>query len=261
MYTRLNYKLADAYKSASQKIRVMTEAWVREHAFCPSCGKGIKSYEDNRPVADFFCRKCQEDYELKSKKNAIGNMIVDGAYDSMIGRLREDNSPSFFLLTYKQPHLEVTNLMVIPKHFFSQVVIEPRKALSPSARRAGWIGCNILMKYIPNSGRIFYVREGRVQPKRSVLNKWKQTLFLRDSKLIKSRGWMVDVMRCADNFGNKEFTLQQMYGFENSLSERHPNNKHIRDKIRQQMQLLRDRGYLEFLGRGRYRLVNHSQNK
>ncbi|MGI0085759.1 MAG: DpnI domain-containing protein, partial [Nitrososphaerales archaeon] len=34
-----------------------------------------------------------------------------------------------------------------------------------------------------------------------------------------------------------------------------PNNAHIRDKIRQQLQVLRDMGLIEFLGSGSYRLA------
>jgi type II restriction enzyme len=39
------------------------------------------------------------------------------------------------------------------------------------------------------------------------------------------------------------------------LAELHPNNAHIRDKIRQQLQVLRDLRLLTFLGDGSYRLV------
>jgi hypothetical protein len=34
----------------------------------------------------------------------------------------------------------------------------------------------------------------------------------------------------------------------------YPGNRNVRPKIRQQLQMLRDRGWLEFTGRGRYRL-------
>lgn len=33
----------------------------------------------------------------------------------------------------------------------------------------------------------------------------------------------------------------------------YPENHHIREKIRQQLQLLRDKGIIEFVGRGRYK--------
>jgi type II restriction enzyme len=45
-----------------------------------------------------------------------------------------------------------------------------------------------------------------------------------------------------------------MYGFEARLAALYPGNINVRPKIRQQLQALRDRGWLEFLGRGRYRV-------
>ena len=43
--------------------------------------------------------------------------------------------------------------------------------------------------------------------------------------------------------------------FEDHLARLHPMNKHIRPKIRQQLQVLRDHGIVEFLGKGLYRIV------
>jgi Dam-replacing HTH domain len=42
--------------------------------------------------------------------------------------------------------------------------------------------------------------------------------------------------------------------FEPRLAALYPGNNNVRPKIRQQLQVLRDRGWLEFLGRGRYRV-------
>ncbi len=61
-------------------------------------------------------------------------------------------------------------------------------------------------------------------------------------------------MNCIDALNKKEFTLIDMYKFENALKDIHPDNQHIRDKIRQQLQLLRDKNYLTFNGNGVYRL-------
>jgi len=62
-------------------------------------------------------------------------------------------------------------------------------------------------------------------------------------------------MSCIDKLNKKEFTLNEVYDFENILYQKHPDNKHIKDKIRQQLQFLRDKGYLEFVDRGKYRLT------
>jgi type II restriction enzyme len=53
----------------------------------------------------------------------------------------------------------------------------------------------------------------------------------------------------------KEFTLQEMYDFVPRLEGLHPGNKHVPDKIRQQLQVLRDNGILEFGSPGKYRLL------
>ena len=45
-----------------------------------------------------------------------------------------------------------------------------------------------------------------------------------------------------------------MYDFENELSLKHPNNHHVKDKIRQQLQVLRDKGYIDFVRPGLYKL-------
>ena len=58
-----------------------------------------------------------------------------------------------------------------------------------------------------------------------------------------------------DKIEESTFTLKDMYYFENELKMRHPENYHIRDKIRQQLQFARDKGLIEFISRGLYRKV------
>lgn len=246
--------LAKNYKSPSQRVRVLTEDWVSNHIYCPNCGHiNIDKYKNNKPVSDFFCSNCKEVYELKSKHEKFGSKIVNGAYGTMIERLNDSNNPNFFLLNYDLQKLMVLNLFVIPKHFFIPDIIEKRKALAQTARRAGWVGCNIILKSIPQTGKIFFIKNRQVEPKDKVLAEWQKTLFLREEKKISARGWLLDIMKCIEELGNKEFSLDEIYAFENILSNKHPDNKHIRDKIRQQLQILRDKGYLEFMGQGNYR--------
>ena len=59
-------------------------------------------------------------------------------------------------------------------------------------------------------------------------------------------------MNCVEKLGSKNFSLDEIYAFENILSKKYPENKHIKDKIRQQLQVLRDKNYLQFLGGGKY---------
>jgi hypothetical protein len=242
------------YVSGSQSARAWTEQWAGNWVYCPNCGNSkLDQFEKNRPVADFFCVNCNEEYELKSQKKKFGTKIVDGAFRSMHERLASQNNPNLLLLNYDLSSVAVTNLMVIPKHFFIREIIEERKPLAHTARRAGWIGCNILLNQIPAAGKISIVRDGQLQAKDSVLLQWRRTLFLREEG-IEARGWLIEVMKCTETIGKPEFSLEEMYAYEGNLRQIYPNNRHVRQKIRQQLQVLRDHGYLDFVSRGFYRL-------
>ncbi len=250
----LDTSIGDHYSSASQRARVLTERWVAAQVYCPECGRmQLGQYPNNSPVADFYCPSCGHDFELKSTRHLTGK-VVDGAYGTMMKRLRDVRNPSLFILRYSPDALVVEDLLVVPRHFFVPALIERRPPLSASAHRARWVGCNILLDDIPDSGRIFLVRRRAVQPRERVLEQWKRTMFLREETDFGARRWLLDIMKCIEALDHDEFSLKEMYQFENALREKHPANKHIRDKIRQQLQILRDRGYLSFLGHGRYSL-------
>lgn len=254
MNLNFDTKLANAYSSYSQKARVLSENWVLNQIYCPGCGGSIYGYENNKPVADFYCKQCSEDFELKSKKGKIGKKVSAGAYSQMIKRINSSQKPNFFFMGYVAEMWNVNNFFVIPKHFFVAEIIEERKPLAGSARRAGWVGSNILFSKIPKAGQIFYIENGKEIDKKEVLDKWKKTVFLKQVKKSDARGWILDIMNCVDSLNKQEFTLQDVYAFEKDLSVIHPKNKNIKPKIRQQLQFLRDKGYLEFVEVGKYRL-------
>lgn len=249
---KFNENLQSRYRSNSQKIRVLSEAWMEHNSYCPCCGKKLCRYENNKPVADFYCNSCNEDFELKSKQNKLGIKIADGAYNTMLERLSSDKNPHFFFMSYQ--NYEVRDLILVPKHFFTEELIEKRKPLSDNARRAGWTGCNILLSQIPESGKIFYIKEKRIVEPADVLSTFKKTLFLKDKK-AELKGWVLDVMKCIDKLKKYTFSLDDVYQFEEALKLKHPNNNFVKDKIRQQLQYLRDKGYLEFKGKGVYELI------
>ncbi len=243
------------FDSASQNARVWTEQWVGARLFCPSCGaERISRYPNNRAVADFYCATCREDFELKAQKGRFGRKVVDGAFGTMCTRLAASDNPSLILMRYDVTRFGVTDLFFVPKHFFVRDIIEERKPLAATARRAGWIGCNILLEKVPDAGKIWFVREGQVLAKPDVLHAWRRTAFLGAAR-PEARGWLIEVMKSVEAVGQPSFTLDDVYAHEARLSALYPDNHNVRPKIRQQLQVLRDQGFLVFEGRGRYRLA------
>ena len=111
-------------------MRVLTEHWFASNMFCPRCGNvHIRRFENNRPVADFYCDTCNSEYELKSNHNSIDRKITDGAYGTMIQRITENNNPDLFCMRYEKRDNHVTDLIFIPKYFFTPSIIEKRKPL------------------------------------------------------------------------------------------------------------------------------------
>ena len=250
----LNQNLLKSYTNNSQKIRVISELWTGENIFCPNCGNKIKNLENNKKVSDFLCEKCFENYEQKASQKKFQGKVISSEYKTIVARLLSKSKPHFFFLHYLIKNYSVNDFFVVPKYFFVPEIIEKRKALSENARRKGWIGSYILFSKIPDSGKIYYIENGKEFSKKEILTKWQKTEFLKEIKKSDARGWIFDIMNCIDALHKKECTLQDVYAFENDLATIHPENKNIKPKIRQQLQFLRDKGYLEFLGEGLYKL-------
>lgn len=248
-----NIALAETYKNPSQKIRVLSESWMAENMFCPCCGhEKILKFTNNRPVADFYCPNCKRIFELKSKNGTIGSKISDGTYATAIERITSNQNPELLVLQYDS--LGVVKLTLTPKHFFTPDVIEKRKPLAATARRAGWTGCNILYGRIPEQGKIPIIHDRQVVDKRNII-----AAYTRSSALavcnMEQRSWLFDVLQCVNSIPQNQFTLKDMYMFVDTLHQRHTENHNIHAKIRQQLQLLRDKGYIIFLGNGHYQKV------
>ena len=255
MDLRFNTSLAQGYKSAAQIARVLTEDWFARNMYCPICGElSIKRAEPNAPVKDYICDNCKSQYELKSKKensDRYTTKVNDGVYRTMIERITSLDNPSFFFMHYDC--YEVNNLIIVPKCFFTPNVIEKRKRLDAGAKRAGWEGCNILLNNVPEFAKIPIIKNGIALNPKDVCKQYNHVYSLQTNS-IESRGWLMDVLSCVEQL-DETFTLKQMYDFVNELGVKHPNNKNIEAKIRQQLQFLRDRGFIDFTARGNYKKI------
>jgi type II restriction enzyme len=170
----------------------------------------------------------------------------------MVRSIRGDKVPNLFILQYSM-EWTVNNLLLIPRFFFTESIIERRKPLRESARRAGWVGCNILVGAIPREGKISVVDNGSARPKEKVRSEYRTVQGLAELS-PQVRGWALDVYSSILELRKTEFTLDEVYRFEEELQAKHPSNRNIRPKIRQQLQVLRDLGLVGFRQPGRYSL-------
>ena len=96
-----------------------------------------------------------------------------------------------------------------------------------------------------------------IVPPEEVREQFKRVKPLGEIK-AKERGWTLDVLNAIRRLGKTEFTTTDAYIFERELEQLHPGNEHVKAKIRQQLQELRDRNLLLHIGRNCWRIGNGS---
>ena len=107
--------------------------------------------------------------------------------------------------------------------------------------------------------RISVVAQGKALPVEQVRDAWGQVAFLGAAESAQG-GWGADVLTCVRDLqrstGSDDFSLQDFYrAFEARLAALHPENRNVQPKIRQQLQVLRKNGLVEFRERGAYRVL------
>lgn len=226
---------------------------MKNEMYCPACGNDtLQKFPNNSRLVDFLCTECGEVYELKSKGSPPGRTILDGAYFAALERINSNTNPNLFVLHYDNNIVE--NITLIPKHFFTPDTLIKNRALSPTARRAGYIGSLIRYCHIPEQGKIAVIKSRIALKKDAVMRNYTLSTKLKVRNLH-LRGWLMDIMQCIDKIANEFFSLSEIYAFAYELKMKHPDNNNAEAKIREQLQFLRDRGFIEFLGNGNYRKI------
>jgi hypothetical protein len=136
-----------------------------------------------------------------------------------LNAIREDRTPNLLLMRHALATWEVRDLLLIPSFMFSESAVIKRPPLAPTARRAGWVGCNLDLHRIAPEARIPIVitrssgrepapspsRESResqsrltsaatiIVPPEEVRAKYKRVKPLKDIS-VTQRGWTLDVL-------------------------------------------------------------------
>jgi len=241
-----------AYKGPTQIARVVTEYWCANNLYCAAClEEKLQEMPANTKAFDFRCPNCAQTYQVKSQRTLNLKKITDGAYSAMISALKQNVAPNLLILNYS-PEWSVKNLVLFPSVIFTEEVLEKRNPLSSTARRAGWVGCNIVLDRVLPDARISMVSDTKIVPTNIVREKYANYRAL-ETVPWEMRGWTLDVLNILKKIEGAEFDLAQVYAHEKNLAQVHPLNRNIKAKMRQQLQVLRDLGFVTFLGNGKYR--------
>lgn len=246
--------LAAAYNSPLQISRVLSEAWFRANGFCLACDcDELDPTAKNTKACDFICRLCSERYELKAFRRKPVKRLVDGAYGSLLSRLINGWAPTLMLLERDQTWT-IRGLTAIHPLFLTPDVIEKRKPLAPTARRSGWIGCNIRLDRMGQDAQVVVIKDGVPFDRDAVRQRFRKFNKLNEVPL-EMRGWTTLTLSVLRTFLRPQFSLVELYEKEDLFRASYPNNYNVRAKLRQQLQVLRDLEYVEFCGRGNYKLL------
>jgi type II restriction enzyme len=249
MQLQMNPGLGAGYKSRAQIARVVTEEWGLRNLYCPACDvTRLERCSPNTRAFDYDCAGCGAGFQLKSGAGWSETRIPDAAYEAMVAAIRSGRVPNLFVLQYTRDW-RVLNLLLVPSFFFTESALQKRKPLTSGARRAGWVGCNILLSAIAPEGKLRLVAAGQARGSDLIRAQYRKIRPL-GSLPISRRSWTLDILAFVHRLGRKRFALRDMYAFESNLARLYPQNRNIRAKIRQQLQVLRDLGLLDFLGNG-----------
>ncbi|MBN9615450.1 MAG: hypothetical protein J0G35_07735 [Acidobacteriales bacterium] len=249
-------ELLTGYASRTQQARRISEDWVARHAYCLRCESGeLTPTPANTETCDFVCPQCDHGYELKSKCGAFTTRVVDGAYGAMLRTIRANRTPTFLLLEYSRDW-SITGFTAIHHSLITESSIVARKPLAATARRAGWVGCSIVMPEIAVDGKIPIIINERIEPPAQVRGSFRKLESL--SQLShERRNWAAIMLNLIRKLPEDSFKLSDVYKFEDQLKLIFPGNNNVKPKIRQQLQVLRDAGILTFLGGGKYRFARY----
>jgi type II restriction enzyme len=246
---------AIGYKSPAQIARVVSESWLSRNGYCLVCEKdSLARSAPNTKCTDFSCPQCGQNYELKAFRKRPLRSLVDGAYAALIARISDGTAPTLFLLQ-RNPWWAIESLTAIHSVFLTPSVIEKRKPLSPMAVRSGWVGCNIRLDRIGPDGEIQIIQNGRVLPREGVRQRFRRFIPL-STIAPEERGWTTLTLSVVRSLATQSFSLSELYAKERTFETHYPNNRNVRPKVRQQLQVLRDLGLIEFKGRGIYKLTS-----
>lgn len=250
-----NPELGAHHTSNTQRVRKISEGWFLAEGYCLNCNSPrVERTRASTEFRDFECPACGQGYELKSATRAHTSIVQDGGYNSMMRQVRAESVSALLLMPY-DANWCVKRLLAVHPVFLTPAVVRkrPKPHLRPGTGKPYWM-CDLNLTVIPPDGKISVVQDAAPVDEAVVRAAYANSKRFADVPLER-RGWAGLVLGAVRKIGKQEFTLHEVYAHEEAMRAAYPENSHVRPKIRQQLQVLRDLGYIEFLSRGEYRVL------
>lgn len=140
----IDFSAGAEFVSRAQEARIVLETWAEYNLFCLDCDSDrLIRLSANTPVADFECGICSSRYQLKGKDGRFGSTISGAAYGPTMDAVRAKTCPHYILLEYDRRFSTIVFGSAIRGHLITEDRIIKRRPLASTAKRAGWVGCNL----------------------------------------------------------------------------------------------------------------------
>jgi type II restriction enzyme len=234
--------------------RGAVESWAGQNLYCPNCTSAKLDLQND---GELSCPRCHLLFTVKGQKTRLEKSVADGAYDATMRALRSDGGPGLYFVHYDDASWTVRNVLLVP-HF----------ALPPSAiiKRAGSAGCRFALDRVPLDARIAIVTTIKssksgdtecimISRPEEVRERFHRLKPLADIP-AKQRALTLDVLNLVRTLAAAKpkkknpksppgtFTNENVYARESEFRKRHPDVSKIHEKIRRQLLVLKDCGFL-----------------
>lgn len=146
----IDFSVGADFSSAAQIARLVLETWAEFNLYCLNCESDtLKRLSANTPVADFECPACESAYQIKGKDGRFGPVIPGAAYKPTIDAIRAGRCPHYVLLEYDRRFRTVVFGKAVLGTSITVDRIIARAPLKQHAKRAGWVGCNLVIGGLP----------------------------------------------------------------------------------------------------------------
>ena len=146
------------WKSQSRIMGQAAEDWCEDNFKCYQCGDRFRQYPNNEAGKDLYCPTCGLDVQVKAGKsrkkggkngeyriNGNGVLKIIGAdYKQTLSKVKVENIDYMFV-GYCCETYDITFLKGITHSEMNESFIVRRNRLSQTARRAGWVGCYLVI--------------------------------------------------------------------------------------------------------------------